>query len=226
MRREELLNSIQTTEKTIDFLIMNKVLKYRCLCAICNNEMKKINYKCIDNVIWNCQNYINGVKHNKKTSIRYNSIFFKSSLDLRTCVIIIYEWSIQTKICMILNQIKISKKSLINWFFKFRIIISKIVDMWKVNRIGGNNLIVEIDECQIGRKKYNRGRNKDDVWIVGGIVRNSNPRICFIEIVEERSMAVLTDIVCRNVQPGTIIITDEWAGYNNLSKKGKNSRII
>lgn len=33
-------------------------------------------------------------------------------------------------------------------------------------------------------------------------------------------MEILTAVVTRNVNNAAIIITDEWKGYNNLSKKG------
>ena len=51
------------------------------------------------------------------------------------------------------------------------------------------------------------------------MIRNSNPRICFLEIVPERCKEVLTDVVCRNVNRNSLIITDEWKGYNDLRNK-------
>ena len=34
--------------------------------------------------------------------------------------------------------------------------------------IGGEGIIVEIDESKFGKRKYHRGRIIDGVWVVGG----------------------------------------------------------
>jgi hypothetical protein len=36
-------------------------------------------------------------------------------------------------------------------------------------KIGGNGVIVEIDESKFGKRKYNRGHRVDGVWVVGGV---------------------------------------------------------
>ncbi|KMQ87177.1 putative transposase-like protein [Lasius niger] len=40
-------------------------------------------------------------------------------------------------------------------------------------KIGGEGIIVKIDEAKIGKRKYNRGRLIDGKWIFGGFERNS-----------------------------------------------------
>ena len=35
--------------------------------------------------------------------------------------------------------------------------------------IGGSGIIVEIDECKIGRRKFERGRLREGAWILGSI---------------------------------------------------------
>ena len=35
-------------------------------------------------------------------------------------------------------------------------------------KIGGENVVVEIDEAKFGRRKYNRGRITEGKWIFGG----------------------------------------------------------
>ena len=38
---------------------------------------------------------------------------------------------------------------------------------------GGPGLVVEIDECKIGRRRYHRGRIVEGNWILGMIDRNT-----------------------------------------------------
>jgi len=46
------------------------------------------------------------------------------------------------------------------------------MNQWLINKqsqIGGNGLIVEIDETKFGRRKYNRGRLITGQWFFGDI---------------------------------------------------------
>jgi hypothetical protein len=38
--------------------------------------------------------------------------------------------------------------------------------------IGGEGIVVEIDESKFGHRKYNVGRAVDGVWIFGGVERD------------------------------------------------------
>jgi len=44
----------------------------------------------------------------------------------------------------------------------------------KEGYIGGDGFIVEVDECKIGRRKYERGRIVEGSWIFGIIVRGQS----------------------------------------------------
>jgi IS1 family transposase len=84
--------------------------------------------------------------------------------------------------------------------------------------IGGPGCTVEIDETLAIKRKYNRGRVLRDGWLFGGIEqREDNVFRCFIQMVYNRSEAHLTNLIRRHVAPGTHIITDGWAAYQNLS---------
>jgi hypothetical protein len=48
-----------------------------------------------------------------------------------------------------------------------RILILKL--MARQEKIGGNGMIVEIDESKFGKRKYSRGHRVEGVWILGMI---------------------------------------------------------
>lgn len=79
---------------------------------------------------------------------------------------------------------------------------------------------VEIDETLIGGRNTGRGKknvmeNKTSVF--GMLERDG--RIMAGPIPNRRQF-VLERTIARNVQPGTTISTDEWAGYSNLGPMG------
>ena len=62
-------------------------------------------------------------------------------------------------------------------------------------QIGGVGDIVEVDECQLGRRKHHRGRIPQEIWVVGGVVRGSNPLRCFVEIVSKHNKRTLEEVL-------------------------------
>ncbi|CAG8719828.1 14043_t:CDS:2 [Ambispora leptoticha] len=83
------------------------------------------------------------------------------------------------------------------------------------NRIGGPNVIVEIDETKMGKRKYHRGHRVDGVWVIGGVERTEE-KGCFVEVVADRTADTLLEVISRHVLEGSIIYTDMWRGYNGL----------
>ena len=90
-------------------------------------------------------------------------------------------------------------------------------------KIGGLMRIVEIDEALLHRRKYNRGRLKDSGWVLGGVERpvspGDSPR-AFLEVCPDRKRETLEQCILEHVQPGTIIVTDQFKSYNHLSRLG------
>ena len=63
--------------------------------------------------------------------------------------------------------------------------------------------------------KYNRGRVVDGHWVFGGMERGSGDS--FMVEVPHCDAATLLPIIVTNVRPGTIVCSDEWATYSQLS---------
>ena len=85
-------------------------------------------------------------------------------------------------------------------------------------RIGGDGVIVEIDESKFGKRKYNRGKRVEGKWVFGGVERGSNK--CFFRVVERRDKKTLLDIIKTSTLPGTTIYSDCWKSYNCLADEG------
>lgn len=76
---------------------------------------------------------------------------------------------------------------------------------------------VEIDEALVGGKgKANNWREKKTI-VMGMAERDG---LIQTEIVPDQTLATLRDVVLENVEPGTVVSTDEWGGYSLLTRAG------
>ena len=82
-------------------------------------------------------------------------------------------------------------------------------------KIGGEGIIIEVDESKFGKRKYNKGHKVDGVWVIGGVERTPERRF-FAEPVKDRSAVILIDFLKRNILPGSIIYSDMWKGYTKI----------
>jgi hypothetical protein len=76
-------------------------------------------------------------------------------------------WDHQT----VIEELQISKKTSIDWMsFCFKVLMA-----WNGNQepIRGQGVEVEINETLMARRKYNRGRISRQVWVFGGMERES-----------------------------------------------------
>ena len=74
---------------------------------------------------------------------------------------------------------------------------------------------VERDESKFGKRKYHRGRQVEGHWVFGGVERITGE--CFMVEVERRNAATLIPIIQQYIRPGSIIFSDEWAAYNQIT---------
>src|SRR5512136_310512 len=86
---------------------------------------------------------------------------------------------------------------------------------------------VEVDETIIGNPDGLRGREKgrDRALIVGAVeVRGRASGRIRLEVVPDAAAPTLSGFVRRNVEQGSIVITDGWRGYDPLSGIGFHHR--
>ena len=112
-----------------------------------------------------------------------------------------------------------SDSTINHWFGIFRDRIIDSVADWNLGSgpIGGPGQIVQVDEAQIMRCKYNRGRLKPGTWVCGLIDAGGNLRP---EVCEKRDRATLHEIVEKHVHTGSILHTDGWKAYEGLNQLG------
>jgi hypothetical protein len=183
-------------------------------------------HHCTDKAIWSCSRTINATRHYQKVSLRHGSIFADTQLPIKTVIALLYEWSRKTERHEAAFQLDLNKDTVGAWYKRFREICSEVHARTSNNRIEGAGRIIEIDECQLARRKHNHGRVPREQWVLGGVVRGSNPFECFIELVPSRSRRVLCEVIRRRISPEVRIISDGWAAYANLSSLGYQHDVV
>ena len=95
--------------------------------------------------------------------------------------------------------------------------------------ISGPGVIVEIDESHFGKRKFNRGRPLSDIWVFGGIERDSK-RSFIVPLVEplprERTASNLLPLIEKYIKPQSIIISDKWRAYTKLKEQGYVHKVV
>jgi len=94
-----------------------------------------------------------------------------------------------------------------------------------VEKIGGSGEIVEIDESKFGKRKYNRGHCVDGVWILGAIEKSNRKRIILM-IVDDRKKETLTEKLKDSIAEDSVLYTDGWKGYVDLSSHFKDHKTV
>jgi hypothetical protein len=99
-------------------------------------------------------------------SIRSNSFFARSKLPLKKLITITYFWIQDIPTNRIQSMLNVSKPTLADWNnFLYEICSMSLMQLSEEERmIGGEGMIVEIDETLISKKwKYYRGRRYPEV---------------------------------------------------------------
>lgn len=181
---------------------------------------------CSDGKIWRCRRTVAGVRHENKTSIRKGSIFGNSHISIRKVLYLLYEWAANTSVASTAYELSLDEETVMEWFKRFREIAGAFTEN-RINRqIGSTNDIIEIDECQIGRRKFHRGRRPREVWLFGAVVRGSVPLRLVIESVRKRNRATLIPIIRDRVAAGATIVSDGWAAYEGLQEMGFTHLVV
>ena len=132
---------------------------------------------------------------------------------------LIYGWALRLNTFQMAFLFGFKRKETITEFYRdMSALCCNIYNKYFKKKIGGIGLTIEIDESKFTKRKYNVGRVVRDLWVVGGICRETND--VFFVIVEDRSEETLLEVIMENVELGSTIYTDCWRGYLNLNSYG------
>ncbi|KAF7685906.1 hypothetical protein CDIK_3345 [Cucumispora dikerogammari] len=125
---------------------------------------------------------------------------------------ILYEWTQKT----VINRIK--KK--VEWKAIDAVIfvIRRVIVPRKIEKIEGIEEIVEVDETALSKSKNNKSRVVKTLWCVGGVSKETKK--LFVDLTIHRDMINHDNILVKYVELDTLIFTDHWKDYLNVTNIG------
>jgi transposase-like protein len=201
------LSHIFMNERTcFEYLISENVLTLERICVCGRNlyyQKARNGFRCPSS---DCR---------RSFSVYSGSFFAKSVLPVNKIMHLAFIWLCKCTVSYAIAYTGHSSKTICAYFGYFRQLISDSLD--EVDYcIGGQGIEVELDESKFGKRKYNRGRAVEGVWVLGGVERTRERKV-FLVAVPDQSQATLENIISRHVYPGSIILTDLWGGYSGLN---------
>ncbi len=201
---EELLPIFKDESLAIKYLIDKEIILETIKCYKCKSilgiDYKEQSYRC------------NRKSCNKKVSIYKNTIFENKNVSINVILQIAYFYLSKLPITSLIEFTGCSSRTITEWTLIVREICSESIKK-EDQKIGGEKIIVEIDETKLGKRKYHRGHHVDGVWCICGIERTGEKR-SFVVPVENRNAQTIKAIIENYVEPGSVIYTDCWRAYN------------
>ena len=212
----------KNNEECLNFFKDHNIIPSALTCPKCKSA-------CIfrqDQALWRCHTSCKDKKHKRVkrcgfTVSNYKGTFLgKSKLQPWQILLFSACWLRKTfKHTDTCENLEMNSEACVDW----RSYCSEVTLHWfsQQRPIGGDNIIVEIDETLICKRKHNTGRILNQLWLFGGIERESKKHfIVPLQDLEDQSVPrnreSLFPIIQKYIKPGSVIVSDCWKAYDTL----------
>ena len=209
--------SFGTNEEIWDKLVALGFIPEHPRCQHCNNDLTVTDNRrdlhpsvqCDNSA---CKKYTNLVGGSQLSGVRDIRKFFTAAIS----------WATGGKVKTLLAETGMTKRTWARYRQKFQNVVDlalKKADERGELKLGGPDKVVEADECKLFSAKYHRGHPPaaKDIWVVGLIERdrdeNGHRRSAFM-LTDKRPASVLVPFIEKWVVKGSIVLTDNWKGYD------------
>lgn len=203
MKIRELVKITENNESICDYFVSKGLIPEIKICYKCKKQMKLYKNRFLFyHKSKNCEHSIKALKTNF-----FGKKLTKISEKLICCFMILNKIS-QTNISKLID---LSRATINKWSDKvLRLVLENADECYE--KIGGEGVIVEIDETKLGKRKYHKGHKVEGAWVIGGIERTKEKK-CFFVHVDDRSAKTIGELINKYVLTGSIIYSDCWRGY-------------
>ena len=174
----------------------------------------------IQSKVFRCKKRHGETRCQRTITMTVNTFFYGMHMSLFTALWLLWGFCEGMKNEWFIRHLGLSSATVTDWL-NFCREVCMVCIQGASRRIGGFGTIVEIDESKFIKRKYHRGKAKVcEEWVLGGVCRETGE--CFMVIVPNRTRQTLQKHIKRYVKEGSVIITDCWAAYNDLSDMVNN----
>jgi len=198
----------------VRFALSRGLLKGHVRCPHCRNSDRVTlhrNAESPEGLAFYC------VQCKRRFSVRNGTFFSRSRLSIPQILKIIIYFVNDITVSQASAFSKLGHSTIIDWYSFCREVCAHALDMDNMV-IGGPGIKVEIDETLMFKRKYNRGRLVQKHWFFGGYCVEQKRG--FLIPVSKRDKATLVPLIEKHIAPGSIIESDQWLAYRDLSTMG------
>ena len=212
--------------ETVEYLLHNGVLVRPSSCPLCDSKWvkRKAEYPKDQCFVWRCNNPFCGTREGKGTKgTRWQQSFFHGTFFANSRKkkneVFHFLWLMLTGATSKQIQATLgwSSGTVADYSRWYRELLTQSIRVGNTEQIGGNGIIVEIDESKFGKRKYNRGHRVEGAWVFGGVERTAARRM-FAVVVADRTADTLLPLIARYIAPGSIVHSDCWRAYYGIEK--------
>lgn len=201
----DLMQVVSDEENCIQFLYNNEILLHKPNC-ICGGPFTRRAKK----------HHCNRYACKKSLSIFSGTFFARNRIKCNEVMHLAYLWLTNCSSETIIQHTGHTAETVSAYKRHFRQLVGDTLETDDMI-IGGEGIVVQIDETKFGKRKYHRGHRVDGAWAIVGVELTAERNV-FTEVVEDRSEQTIINVLQRHVASRSIIWTDCWKGYRNISR--------
>uniref|UniRef100_A0A1B6L2V9 Uncharacterized protein n=1 Tax=Graphocephala atropunctata TaxID=36148 RepID=A0A1B6L2V9_9HEMI len=129
----------------------------KCGCGMYLGEKSEVS----DGFVWRCNK--TGCKTAK--SLRKGTFFSQSNMPLSKILLLAYMWCRKFSHDHVQHELGVSSETIVNWYNYFRKVTISIMEL-KSEPIGGQDMIVQIEESMFSKSKSKSGAKRSRQWIL------------------------------------------------------------
>ncbi|KII71925.1 hypothetical protein RF11_09873 [Thelohanellus kitauei] len=193
----------ETEESAIDYLIQREIVVPSRKCPKCKHVMHykegRGGYRCSKK---SCR---------KEFSIFSKTLFFGNRIKIHKILILAYLYLYKSPDTLISQMLAIKSETVTHWCSWVRNQVSNHISLDAVT-IGGPDVVVEIFEKKICRRKKLEDNNVSEFWVLAGIERSPEKKMFVIEL-PDRTKESMRTLISIYIKPGSIVLEDGLKSY-------------
>lgn len=220
MKFFDLWSVISSKSNVVEYLSERGVLR-RTLACDCGEGMRvKESGDYLDGMCFWC------FACRKKKSIRAGSFFDGARISLDKVVALLYLLHLDVLNKDIAETLDLDEHLVMRYATAIRLARSRALVVEKP-RLGGPGVRVQVDETLMAKAKMTRNRHArpvDAQWVLGMV--DTSTRVGVMRLIEDRREITMLPYIVEHCLPGSIIVTDGHASYNNVGVLGFGHEVV